>query len=330
MASWKWIMRCLVTSTSLWQAVPSKPRPEHTYPSSHHYTSVWWPTFWVLRNTAQKEIAMSSRRYPDVMLCGSTNLPQLLWNPEWPLSRNTKKISDLCIATCLSAATFRRFHSKTPGSLNAAGLQDFQPFAPAISVNVWRIQTSFPPRPANRITTMRCKSKRLAFGRIGLHQFPFGWTLLCWCNKLKYTKKELWGTLNLIARLFKPRFYLSGQLLSSHSEIKKHWHFCWQFGACIGPKTKPSGSWNFGWSRDSGHLRLWKFQPPEKSMQTISWLLEMTKHYVFLNSIFLINVDTYFFVVPFYGVFFCVENCMFNEINHSTSSIRQVLHPLES
>ena len=51
-------------------------------------------------------------------------------------------------------------------------------------------------------------------------------------------------------------------------------------------------------------------------MQKISWLLEMTKHYVFLNSIFLINVDTYCFIVycPLLCVFFCVENCMFNEI----------------
>ena len=81
-ASWKWIMRCLVTSNSLWQAVPSKPRPEHTYPSSHHYTSVWWPTFWVLRNTAQKEIAMSSRQYRDVMLCGCMNLPPLFEIPD--------------------------------------------------------------------------------------------------------------------------------------------------------------------------------------------------------------------------------------------------------
>ena len=37
----------------------------------------------------------------------------------------------------------------------------------------------------------------------------------------------------MIARLSKPRFYVSGQLLSSHSEIKKHRHFCCQFGTCI-------------------------------------------------------------------------------------------------
>ena len=144
-ASWKWIMRCLVTSNSLWQAVPSKPRPEHTYPSSHHYTSVWWPTFWVLRNTAQKEIAMSSRRYPDVMLCGCMNLPQLLWNPEWPLWRNTKKTTEFrnavtSVVDSALTATFRMVHSKTPGSLNAAGgIQDFIPFVLRRFSLVWRV-----------------------------------------------------------------------------------------------------------------------------------------------------------------------------------------------
>ena len=278
-ASWKWIMRCLVTSNSLWQAVPSKPRLEHTCPSSHHYTSVWWPTFWVLWNAAQKEIAMSSRQYPDVMLCESMNLPPLLWNPEWPLWRNTKKTTEFRNAVnrmvfSVLTAQFWGVHSKTAGSLNAAGrIQDLKHVVCGWLEFVGRILPclhSIYPRPATEITTKRCKSKRLAFGRIGLHQFPFGWTMLCWCNKLKYTKKELWGTLNLIARLSKPRFCLSGQLLSSHSEIKKHWHFCWQFGTCIGPKTKRPGSFNFGRfsftaSGNSGRFRLWKFQHKKKT-----------------------------------------------------------------
>ena len=40
----------------------------------------------------------------------------------------------------------------------------------------------------------------------------------------------------MIARLSKPRYSLSGPVSSSHSEIKKHRHFCCQFGTCIGPK----------------------------------------------------------------------------------------------
>ena len=177
-ASWKWIMQCLVTSNFLWQAVPSKPRPEHTYPSSHRYTSVWWPTFWVLWNTAHKEIAMSSRRYPDVMLCGSMNLPPMLCNPDWPLWRNTKRNAVCQFMGNALTALFLGVHSKTPGSLNAVGrIQDTIPFVMGWLESVWPTLPSFHsghPRHATRIISMRCKSKRLAFGRIGLHQFPFG------------------------------------------------------------------------------------------------------------------------------------------------------------
>ena len=284
-ASWKWIMRCLVTSNSLWQAVPSKPRPGHTYPSSHHCTSVWWPTFWVLRNTVQKEIAMCSRRYPDVMLCGSMNLPPLLCNPEWPLWRNTKRKREMrnavrCMSNALTAQ-FGRVHSKTPGSLNAVGrIQDTLPIVLGWLECVWCPLPSFQrgyPRCATRIILMRCKSKRLAFGRIGLRQFPFGWTMLCWCNKLKYTKKDFCRTLNLIARLCKPflpewttlkqslrktllnlysRFYLSGQLLSSHPAKKQA-----NSGSYV---TKTLARFNFGSFGTFQFLqlpdtRLWKF-----------------------------------------------------------------------
>ena len=65
---------------------------------------------------------------------------------------------------------------KTPGSLNAVGrIQDTLPlvflldcvFRPPPSIHIGY------PRHASRIILMRCKSKRLAFGRIGLRQFPW-------------------------------------------------------------------------------------------------------------------------------------------------------------
>ena len=210
MSWWKWIMQCLVTSNFLWQAVPSKPRPEHTYPSSHRYTSVWWPTFWVLWNTAHKEIAMSSRRYPDVMLCGSMNSPPLLCNPEWPLFQDTKKTTEIrnavrCMGNALTAHS-SRFHTKTTGNLNAAGrIQDGLAIVLGHRLDcVWCLLPRTNPIGATTDITMWRKIKRWAFGWIGLRQFPFGWTMLCWCNKLKYTKKALSRTLNLIARLSKP------------------------------------------------------------------------------------------------------------------------------
>ena len=203
-------MRCLVTSNSLWQAVPSKPRPGHTCPSSHHYTSVWWPTFWVLWNTAQKEIAMCSRRYPDVMLCGSMISPPLLCNPERPLCKDTKKTTELrnavrCMGTAVTAHWWR-FHTKTTGSLNVAGrIQDGLAIVLGRLECVWRLfRRRTIPIGATTNIPMRRKSKRWAFGWNGLRQFPFGWTMLCWCNKLKYAKKALSRTLNLIARLSRP------------------------------------------------------------------------------------------------------------------------------
>ena len=145
-------MQCLVTSNSLWQAVPSKPLPEHTYPSSHHCTSVWCPTFWVLWNTAQKEIAMCSRWYPDVMLCGSMNLPPMLCNPDWPLWRNTKRTMEIRNAVCqfmgnALTALFLGVHSKTPGSLNAVGrIQDTVPIVMGWLESVWPTLPSFSQR----------------------------------------------------------------------------------------------------------------------------------------------------------------------------------------
>ena len=253
-------MRCSVTSNSLWPAVPSKPRPEHTYPSSHHYTSVWWPTFWVLWNTAQKEIAMCSRRYPDVMLCGSMNLPPLLCNPEWPLWKNTKRTTESrnavrrLVGNALTAQNWR-VHSKTPGSLNAVGrIQDTLPlvflldcvFRPPPSIHIGY------PRHASRIILMRCKSKRLAFGRIGLRQFPCGWTVLCWCNKLKYTKKNFCGTLNLIARLSKPLLPEWTTLMQSPSKKQANSGI---FVTFIGPKTVWK-FWHVSIFAASGHKTL--------------------------------------------------------------------------
>ena len=80
-----------------------------------------------------EEIAMCSRWYPDVMLCGSMNLPPMLCNPDWPLWRNTKRTMEIRNAVYqfmgnALTALFPRVHSKTPVSLNAVGrIQDTIP-----------------------------------------------------------------------------------------------------------------------------------------------------------------------------------------------------------
>ena len=99
---------------------------------------------------------------------------------------------------------------------------------------------------------MRCKSKRLAFGRIGLRQFPFGWTVLCWCNKLKYTKKDFCGTLNSIARL--SELFLPEWTTLKQSPSKKQAN-SGSFVTFIGPKTVWK-FWHVSIFAASGHKTL--------------------------------------------------------------------------
>ena len=92
---------------------------------------------------------MCSRRYPDVMLCGSMNLPPLLLYPEWLLWRFTKRTSIDHAES--KTAQMVRLHSKTPGSLNAVGrIQDTRTF---VMIYIYGICFHLPSRDSKWLST---------------------------------------------------------------------------------------------------------------------------------------------------------------------------------